>query len=115
MQFTATLSYLLYAASIAAAVPVEKRAYTSGTTANDIKDGICRDITFIFARGSTEVGNLGESVGPSVAKKLGNKAAIQGVDYTASIASNVEMGAGGGPVMNQLSMFISEMKGNGRC
>lgn len=111
MQFTA----MLYAASIAAAIPVEKRAYTSGTTANDIKDGICRDITFIFARGSTEVGNLGESVGPSVAKKLGNKAAIQGVDYTASIASNVEMGAGGGPVMNQLSMFVCCLMVMDRC
>lgn len=62
MQYTATLSYLLYAASIAAAVPVEKRQFggfgggSGGSTRNDIVDGKCADVTFIFARGSTEPG-----------------------------------------------------------
>lgn len=51
---------------------------------------------------------MGESVGPAVAKKLisllgKNGVAIQGVKYTASIASNVEMGSAGGPVMAQLA------------
>jgi len=42
MQLTGTLSYLLYAASIVAAVPLQKRAgtsYSGGTTANDVEDG----------------------------------------------------------------------------
>lgn len=42
MQFTATLSYFLYAASIALAAPLEKRtgtSYTSGDTANDVTNG----------------------------------------------------------------------------
>lgn len=111
MQLTANLAYLLYCASIVAAAPIDARAgsssYSGGTTASDVDQGVCAPITFIFARGSTEVGTMGESVGPSVAKKLLAKvgksgAAIQGVKYTASIASNASMGAGGGPVMAQL-------------
>lgn len=41
MKLNATLSYLLYAASIALAAPLEKRAgtsYSGGTTANDVED-----------------------------------------------------------------------------
>lgn len=50
---------------------------------------------------------MGNSVGPALAKSLikslNGNVAIQGVDYTASIASNAELGAGGGPVMAQLA------------
>lgn len=28
------------------------------TTSNDVKDGVCKDVTFIMARGSTEIGNM---------------------------------------------------------
>jgi len=48
MQLTPTLSYLLYAASIAGAVPIEKRAgtsYSGGSTANDVKNGVCAPVT----------------------------------------------------------------------
>jgi hypothetical protein len=55
----------------------------------------------------TATQNFGSSVGPSVAKYLTSSlgadgVAIQGVDYTASIASNVQMGSQGGPVMAKL-------------
>jgi cutinase len=61
MQYTATLSYVLYAASIAMAAPVEKRQFSlggssGGSTRNDIVDGKCAPVTLIFARGSTEPG-----------------------------------------------------------
>ncbi|KAK4549564.1 hypothetical protein LTR36_006561 [Oleoguttula mirabilis] len=86
MQFTATLSYLLYAASVAIAAPLhEKRtgtSYTSGTTATDVTDG------GKFLRRSFPLG-LPDNI-------------QSGVDYTASIASNIDMGSKGGPVMAQL-------------
>jgi len=30
----------------------------TGDTSNDLVNGICRQVTFIFARGSTESGNM---------------------------------------------------------
>lgn len=59
MQYTATISYLLYAASVAVAAPLEARQFGlggGGSTRNDIVDGKCAPVTFIFARGSTEPG-----------------------------------------------------------
>jgi len=59
MQLTSTLSYLLYAASIVVAAPIDKRQFGlggGGSTRNDIKDGKCAPVTLIFARGSTEPG-----------------------------------------------------------
>ena len=59
MQYTATISYLLYAASVAVAAPIEARQFGlggGGSTRNDIVDGKCAPVTFIFARGSTEPG-----------------------------------------------------------
>ena len=51
---------------------------------------------------------MGSVIGPPLAKALIKKlgatgVAIQGVDYTASIASNALMGSAGGPVMASLA------------
>jgi cutinase len=53
--------------------------------------GPCKKITLIFARGTTETGNMGITVGPSLAKQLRSvygttNVAIQGVDYGASFS-----------------------------
>ncbi|KAI7551893.1 hypothetical protein KC343_g12603 [Hortaea werneckii] len=71
MKFTAALLSL---AACVAAAPVteliERQLGAVGTTANELSIGSCRDIIFIFARGSTEIGNLGGSVGPPTCNGL---------------------------------------------
>lgn len=58
-------------------------------TRNDIVDGICKPITLIFARGTTEDANLGNLVGPPFISALNatfgaENVAVQGVnDYAA--------------------------------
>lgn len=51
------------------------------------------DLTFIFARGTTEVGTMGSVVGPPTASALqklvgANGVSVQGVDYPADAAGN---------------------------
>ncbi|CAG8909405.1 unnamed protein product [Penicillium egyptiacum] len=74
----------------------------NGATQNDG----CKEYTFIFARGTSEMGNMGTVVGPPVAKQLnsltGNKVTVQGVTYPADAAGNAVMGAAGGPAMAKL-------------
>ncbi|KXH50233.1 cutinase [Colletotrichum nymphaeae SA-01] len=65
----------------------------TGTIAKEYAQGGCRDVIFIFARGSTEVGNMGSTVGPPTSdglkKKYGeNKVATEGVDYAAGLTTN---------------------------
>ncbi|CCE30291.1 hypothetical protein E4U22_005267 [Claviceps purpurea] len=76
-----------------------------GMTRNDLESGsgTCPKAIFIFARGSTEQGNMGASVGPTVANTLTNQLGkgqvwIQGVGgpYTAGIPENA-MPAGSSP------------------
>ncbi|KAJ6080135.1 hypothetical protein N7467_009888 [Penicillium canescens] len=76
-------------------------------TSNDVTDNAgCKELTFIFARGSDEMGNMGSVVGPPVATQLksltGDKVSVQGVTYAATAESNVALGANGGPVMAKL-------------
>ncbi|KAL4784122.1 cutinase-domain-containing protein [Aspergillus varians] len=74
---------------------------------NDVTDNTgCKALTFIFARGTSELGTMGSIVGPQVASKLnsltGNKVSVQGLDYPASAAGNADLGASGGPKMAAL-------------
>ncbi|CEI65382.1 hypothetical protein FVEN_g6198 [Fusarium venenatum] len=67
-----------------------------GSTMNDLS-GDCKDVTVIFARGTTEAGNVGTAAGPPFFKALGekigqDKLAVQGVDYSASVAGIMQMG-----------------------
>ncbi|KAJ5333591.1 uncharacterized protein MYU51_011567 [Penicillium brevicompactum] len=88
------------------ATEVEKRQL-GGSTANGVTSkGDCTELTFIFARGTGEMGNMGSVVGPEVATQLksltNNKVTVQGVTYAASAAGNAELGASGGPAMAKL-------------
>lgn len=50
----------------------------------------CKEYTLIFARGTTELGNMGSVIGPPLATQLnsltGDKVTVQGVDYPADAA-----------------------------
>ncbi|KAF2148706.1 carbohydrate esterase family 5 protein [Myriangium duriaei CBS 260.36] len=63
-------------------------------TANQLT-GPCRPVTFIYARGSTQKGNMGTDIGPSISaalqKKYGAKnVATQGLNYKAALKGNLE-------------------------
>lgn len=64
----------------------------SSDTRNDLTDGsVCKAVTVIFARGTTESGNVGAFTGPpffsALATAIGtDNLAVQGVDYPADIA-----------------------------
>jgi len=100
-------------AGSAAALPaglIFKRQYTS----NELTSGACKKVTFIFARASTEVGNMGESMGPSVCSGLKSKfpgqVACQGVGgaYSAGLIDNVALkGTTEGAIKEAVKMFTT--------
>jgi len=80
---------MLAALSAANFAGLEKRQLS----ANDLQRG-CKEVTFIFARGSTEPGNMGIIIGPAVCTglktRLAGRVACQGVGggYKAKLADN---------------------------
>ncbi|PVI02981.1 carbohydrate esterase family 5 protein [Periconia macrospinosa] len=81
------------------------------TTRNDqAKNASCADVTVVFARGTTEPGNIGLVTGPpffeALKKQLGNKSlALQGVEYPATFAGFNKNGTEGVPSM---TAFINQ-------
>jgi cutinase len=119
MKFSTAMATLLAGTVAAMPTAIERRQFGfgglggTGSTANELSSG-CKKITFIFARGSTEIGNMvsrdnsnpqtwhpkltshpqGSTVGPptcdGLKKAYSNDVACQGVGgaYTASVGSN---------------------------
>ena len=71
-------------------VPLASAALSSSTQ-NDLNNGSgCKAMTVIFARGTTETGNMGTIAGPpfvsAVGKMIGtDKVAVQGITYPADV------------------------------
>lgn len=71
------------------------------TTANDLTDGGCGDVTLVWARGTDEPGNVGVLAGPefyaalqSALASAGTTLVFQGVDdYDASVTEYLEGGS----------------------
>ncbi|KAH7202963.1 cutinase-domain-containing protein [Fusarium oxysporum] len=102
MKFTIITALLAASASALptdqdTAAAIEARQFGGSSTRNDLSNGnsaSCPPVIFIYARGSTETGNLG-TLGPSIASKLEAKYGksgvwIQGVGgaYRATLGDN---------------------------
>jgi cutinase len=78
----------------------------AGTLMFGMQNPICSAVTLIFARGTTEVGNMGTCIGPDLATELRKQIpslSVQGVDYPANSAGDTRYGASGGPYMAMLA------------
>lgn len=91
-----------------------KRNYTT-TYADQLVDGTaCRDVTVIYARGTSQQGNIGEptDVGPEFLDDLAalvgtNSLAAQGVNYSASVDGFEEGGdPAGSALMANLTALV---------
>jgi len=100
MKFTTATIATALLSTLAAALPagsLESRQFI--TTRNEVEDGsssACPKAAYIFARGTTEPGNMGATVGPRTAAALtarygASSVWIQGVGgpYTATTATNL--------------------------
>jgi cutinase len=117
MKITLLLAAL---SALALAVPAPKDAVvldleglgpdTKDNVANDVVENKpCKAITLIFARGTTEPGNIGMLVGPAVKTQLERafpgQVNTQGVKYPASIGGYLARGdKAGGMLMAKLAM-----------
>jgi len=93
MKLSVTLVSALLGISVAAS---PRQLSRRQVTQNDVKSGSCKKVFLIFARASTEVGNMGETMGPAVCSGLKGKlgagsVGCQGVGgpYTAGLVENV--------------------------
>lgn len=107
-----TLQAITFFSTLTAAFPLTllSRDFSS-TIQNDLTNGSpCKKVSLIFARGTTESGNMGRVIGPPLATELGKaiggaaNLAVQGVDYAASWAGALQGGdAVGSQKMAQLT------------
>ncbi|RDW59847.1 cutinase-2 [Coleophoma cylindrospora] len=114
MYFHASILALLLAAS-SSAIPITeatRRQLGSSITESDLTNGVaCKAVTVIFARGTTEMGNVGSVAGPpffaALATDIGaGNLAVQGVPYAADIAGFLE---GGDPTgSSSMASLISQ-------
>lgn len=87
---------LLALAAPSLASPIQPRQSFTSDTENGLS-GPCKSYTVIFARGTTEPGNVGTLAGPPFFQALASlvgagNLAVQGVDYPATVAGFLEGG-----------------------
>jgi cutinase len=81
--------------SLTNATPIKRQT----TSSDDLLNGDCGSLVYIFARGTTEPGNLGTVIGPGFGRALGRDfgdVAVQGVDYPAVVAGFLAGGSDAG-------------------
>ena len=116
----------LAALAAAAALPLEAleaRQSFSGSTENGFSNGgACNAVTVLFARGTTEAGNVGTLAGPpffeALASRIGaNKLTVQGVNYPADVQGFLAGGDAAGSrtlasLIGQVSWKIDDSRSN---
>ncbi|KAF1836773.1 cutinase precursor [Decorospora gaudefroyi] len=96
-----SLSFLL--------LPTATLAALTSSTQNDVTNGSgCKAMTVLFARGTTELGNMGSVAGPPFVTAIGammgaGNVAVQGIEYPATVPGFLAGGdAGGSRLMAQM-------------
>ncbi|GKT83926.1 LOW QUALITY PROTEIN: cutinase precursor [Colletotrichum tofieldiae] len=82
-----------------------------GSTAKEFSQGGCKDVIMFFARGSTEVGNMGTVCGPPTAngvKANFQSVAVEGVDYAAGLATNTLPGGADPKGIAEMKRLIAQ-------
>jgi hypothetical protein len=68
--------------------------------------GTCKPYILIFAKGTTEIGEMGSTVGPllrsAMSSKGSNKWSVVGVNYSADIAGDMCVGLPGGMIAKDI-------------
>ncbi|KAL5386037.1 hypothetical protein DPSP01_004469 [Paraphaeosphaeria sporulosa] len=98
--------------ALAAATPIEKRA--TGSTANEFTQGGCKDVMFAFARGSTEIGNMGTICGPQTSDGIkaafgAGNVATEGIEYAAALAPNALPGGTDAKSKQAMATILNKM------
>ncbi|KAH7326622.1 cutinase-2 [Stachybotrys elegans] len=88
--------FALALAAAAAANPIGVRQLGNrvGISSNEFTEGGCKPIIMLFARGSTEVGNMGTVCGPPTGEGLkrnfgADNVAVEGIEYAAAVSTNL--------------------------
>ncbi|ORY56166.1 cutinase [Pseudomassariella vexata] len=106
ISLNAGFLFALVGSAIGSPVEVRQQSLASSIQ-NDLQVKDCKGMTVIFARGTTESGNVGTLAGPpffqALSKMVGGDLAVQGVDYPADIPGFLAGGdANGSKLMAQL-------------
>lgn len=85
-----TSAALLALLGTATCTPITKRqADFSGNTQNGLQGGACANMIVVFARGTTERGNVGTIAGPpffqALSAQVGGNLEVQGIEYPADV------------------------------
>ena len=104
----------LVTAAAAVSIPLAARQLSGDTENQFTAANTCNGITVLFARGTTESGNVGTLTGPPFFQALASAApggadglTVQGVDYAADIPGFLE---GGDPAGSQtLATLIGQV------
>ncbi|KAH0429729.1 cutinase [Colletotrichum camelliae] len=85
-----TSAALLALLGTATSTPITKRqADFSANTQNGLQGGACANMIVVFARGTTERGNVGTIAGPpffqALSAQVGGNLEVQGIEYPADI------------------------------